>query len=92
MEKAVAVHTLFLIAVTVIFLFFAMAVFMGWIKLTDNITSPQICNSKLLAYCSEWSAKNYRDTPFDWSKEAAGCVKIQIVPTVEKCKTLLKQN
>jgi len=92
MEKAVAVHTLFLIAVTVVFLFFAVAVFMGWIKLTDNTISPPICNSKLLAYCSEWSAKNYNAVPYDWSKQASGCVKIQIVPTVEKCKSLLKQN
>jgi len=92
MKKAVAVHTLFLIAVTVIFLFFAIAVFMGWVKLTDKITSPQICNSKLLAYCSEWSSKNYGNTPYDWSKDASGCVKIQIVPTIEKCKSLLKQN
>ena len=92
MKKAVAVHTLFLIAVTVIFLFFSIALFMGWIKITDDITNPAICNSKLLSYCSAWSARNYGAPDKSWSEEAPGCTKIQIVPTIEKCKSLLQQS
>jgi uncharacterized membrane protein YkgB len=92
MRKAVAVHTLFLVAVTVIFLFFAIALFMGWIKITSDVANPAICNSKLLSYCSEWSASNYGSAPKNWADEAPGCVKIQIVPTIEKCKSLLQQS
>lgn len=92
MEKAVAVHTLFLIAVTVIFLFFAIAIFVGWIKLTEDVANPAFCNSKLLSYCAEWSRTDYYKTPYDWGEKAPGCAKIDITPTVDKCKALLQQK
>lgn len=90
--KAVAVHAIFLIAVTVIFLFFAMAIFFGWIKITEKIANPMICNSKLLSYCSEWSKTDYQKAPYDWSKEAPGCSKKGFTPSIEKCKDLLSQK
>lgn len=92
MKKGVETWTLFIIAVTVIFLFFALAFFMGWIKLTNNVTNPLLCNDKLLNYCAQWSSKNYQDTPYSWSDQAPGCAKQGIVPDVTSCKNLLHQN
>lgn len=92
MGKAIAVQTMFLIAVTVIFLFFTIAIFMGWIKLSEDVTNPVVCNTKLLNYCAEWSRTDYQKIPSDWGEEAPGCVKQGIIPTMEKCKTLLQQK
>jgi hypothetical protein len=90
--EAVAVHTLFIIAVTVIFLFFALAVFFGWLKINEQIANPTICNSNLLGYCTEWSHTDYQTVPYDWSQKDPGCVKINISPTLDGCKALLGQK
>jgi hypothetical protein len=90
--EAVAVHTLFLIAVTVIFMFFALAIFFGWVKISEKVANPTICNSKLLTYCTEWSHTDYMKIPYDWSDKASGCVKINISPDLDRCKVLLQQK
>jgi hypothetical protein len=93
MKKAdISVQTLFIIAVTVIFLFFAIALFMGWIKLTDNVTNPILCNTKLLSFCSDWSKENYQKVPYEWADKAPGCAKKGIIPSLETCKDLLQQK
>lgn len=92
MSKALAVKTLYLIGVTMIFLFFAVIIFVGWLNITSKMANPAICNSKLLGYCSDWSRSDYQSMPYNWNSKASGCVKIGISPGMEKCKELLQQK
>jgi hypothetical protein len=81
-----------LIAVTVVFLFFALAIFFGWLKINESVANPAVCDSKLLSYCTEWSHTDYQKVPYNWADKASGCVKINISPDLDKCKVLLGQK
>jgi hypothetical protein len=91
-KAAIEINTLFLIAVTALFLLFGILILLGFIKIGDTTATPMICNSKLLTYCNDWSRTEYQNTPYNWGDKASGCIKIGITPSLDKCKELLNQK
>lgn len=91
MNKGIAVHTIFLIAVIIIFLFFATVIFFPWINWSKVEANKFSCTAKLHSYCSDWEKSNFEKIPWDWNKKGPeGCEKIGIVePSEDKCKEVL---
>jgi hypothetical protein len=74
MSKAIAVHTLVLIAMIGIFAMFSIFIMYKWTDLVNVQASGWTCAYKRLAYCSDWKVNNYGDAPWDWdTKKPLGC-------------------
>jgi len=90
LKKAIAAHTIFIVGVITIFIFFVTATFFGWINWGGASASQFACSAKLLDYCSGWQKTGFTNTPYDWNKkDPKGCeeVPINIIqPTEEECK------
>jgi hypothetical protein len=92
LKKAIAAHTIFIVGVITIFIFFVTATFFGWINWGGTSVSQFACSAKLLNYCSEWQKTGFTKTPWDWNKkDPKGCENPPIninQPTEEDCKKL----
>ena len=96
--KALAVHTIFIILTTVIFLFFAIIIIFGFLNIAGLEASATTCNIKLLNYCTAWAAKGFvDDKPYKWSdKPPIDCSKFLTIkddskgPTKDECEPIVK--
>jgi hypothetical protein len=74
MRKAVAVHTVVLIAMIGIFAMFAIFVFYKWTDVINVQASSWTCAFKRLTYCNDWKANEYGTEPWSWdTKKPLGC-------------------
>lgn len=86
--KAIAAHTIFIVGVITIFIFFVTATFFGWIDWSKTSANQFACQAKLMSYCSEWQKTG--KTPWDWSKkEPTGCGD---PPSQDDCKKLFPSS
>jgi hypothetical protein len=94
LKKAIAAHTIFIIGVIIIFIFFVTVILFGYIDWSKTSASKFACTAKLENYCSDWSKSNppFSNTPWDWnSKGPSGCENSPIninQPSSEDCKKL----
>ena len=80
--KAIAVQAIFLIGVIVIFLFFIVAIFWGWIDTTKFVTSQATCTANRISYCSALSSNTKLP---DWD-DACSDYKIYKPSSVQDCQ------
>ncbi|MBL7169390.1 MAG: hypothetical protein ISS48_00020 [Candidatus Aenigmarchaeota archaeon] len=88
-SKAIATHTIFLIAVMGIFLLFTIISFWYWIGQTSVDASKASCAAKYMNYCERWIFEG--KDPGDWNKvEPLGCedpeIGIEKPESIEACK------
>lgn len=92
-KKAIAAHTIFLVGVIVIFIFFVTATFFGWIDWSGTSANQFACSAKLYNYCSELQKTG--NAPWDWNeKEPRGCENPPVnitKPTKDECDELFPQ-
>jgi len=92
-KKAVAVDAVSLIVIIAAFLFFTVAVFLGWINVQNLEANRASCAAKLLNYCTEWWKKQFQSVPYNWAEQPPkGCEQQPInvgQPTLDDCKSLL---
>ncbi|MBI4010265.1 MAG: hypothetical protein HY361_03700 [Candidatus Aenigmarchaeota archaeon] len=94
--KAIAVHTIFILITTVIFLFFAIIIIFGFLNIAGLEASQTTCTIKLLNYCTSWLAKGYADKPYKWAdKDPKDCSQFlkdigSDGPTKDQCEPIVK--
>jgi len=93
MPKAIAVHTVVLIAMIGIFAMFAIFVFYKWTDMVNVQASSWTCAFKRLTYCSDWKANEYKTEPWDWdTKKPLGCEDLENPisrPVIADCDKLI---
>ena len=58
--------------------------------MTTPMANEATCKMKMVSYCKEWYAHGFGERPYDWNKEAEGCVKIGYhEPTKGDCEDLI---
>lgn len=92
--KAIAVYTLFIIILIILFTVIAIILFFNWMHITGIEASSAACSIKIYNYCSHYYGKEFKEPPYDWNKvDPQGCEKflkdIPIPPNEETCRNLL---
>lgn len=97
--KAIAIHTIFIVVTTVIFLFFAVVVLFGLLGSVNISASQTTCTIKLLNYCTSWAAKGFSesDKPYQWNEKSPyACgqflkdISDDSGPSKDQCKPIVK--
>ena len=85
MSKAIAPHTLFIIATIAFFLLFIFGLFFQWIE-TNNFASNQAtCTLKKISYCGEWVRTGNTPGTDSWEKKSPDC---GTRPECSECKSI----
>ncbi len=88
--KAIATHTIFLIAAIGLFLIFTIISLWFWIGQIDTEATKASCTAKYINYCERWLLKG--KDPGDWNEiEPDGCEQFDISkPSSEdECKDII---
>ncbi|MFH8086613.1 MAG: hypothetical protein QW609_02215 [Candidatus Aenigmatarchaeota archaeon] len=87
--KGVATHTLVIILIAIIGIFFSIIIFWRWIGLMSQEADEIKCKMKLESFCAEWISKNKEP---DWNSipPKEGCEQYGIFKptTKEECEKI----
>jgi hypothetical protein len=87
--KAIATHTIFLIAAITLFLLFTIISLWHWLDSIGGDTTQANCTAKLLNYCERWKLSG--KDPGDWDEiQPDNCEEfgIQRPSSIEDCKMI----
>lgn len=92
MPKAVATHTIFLIATMSLFLIFTIISLWYWIGQTSVEATKASCTAKYMNYCERWVLDN--KDPGDWDEiKPLGCedpeIGIDKPDSLDTCKNII---
>lgn len=87
--KAVAIHVLAIIIMTVMFLVAILTVFGIWSDFNTKEVTKASCLNYILRYCEDWLSSNFEGNPPAWKgPEISNCMElgIEVPPTAETCR------
>ena len=86
--KAVATHSIFLIIIATLMIFFLMVVFANFLPTTQDSVDGPICWSKQINYCAMYSETDYTERP-EWDPN---CGFGRDGPTENECREILNEE